>query len=112
MMDPRADPARFYDLAPDMPNDVPFYVTRLPSPGAHVLELGCGTGRVTVPLAQHCASLYGVDHSEAMLRICRAKLESAGSSNAEVQLGDIADLHLDRTFDFIIAPYRVLQNLE
>ena len=112
MTDPRADPAKFYDLATGMPNDVPFYLARLPSRGAHVLELGCGTGRVTVPLARHCTLLYGIDHSEAMLRRCRIKLESTGVTNVEVQIGDIADVHLDQTFDLIIAPYRVLQNLE
>jgi SAM-dependent methyltransferase len=112
MTDPRAEPARFYDLAPDMPHDVPFYLARLPSPGAHVLELGCGTGRVTAPLAQHCAFVHGIDHSEAMLRICRGKLKAAGVTNAEILLGDIADFRLEHTFDFIIAPYRVLQNLE
>jgi SAM-dependent methyltransferase len=112
MSDPRALPAKYYDLAPGMPNDVPFYIARLPSAHAQVLELGCGTGRVTVPLAHHCAFVYGIDHSEAMLRICRDKLDTAGLSNAEIVLGDIADFRLDRTFDFIIAPYRVLQNLE
>jgi ubiquinone/menaquinone biosynthesis C-methylase UbiE len=112
MSDPRALPARFYDLAPGMPNDVPFYLARLPSANAHVLELGCGTGRVTEPLAHHCGFICGVDHSDAMLRICRAKLAAAGSTNATTVLGDITDIRLDRTFDLIIAPYRVLQNLE
>ena len=111
MTDPRAVPAKFYDLAPGMPDDVPFYLSRLPSSNADVLELGCGTGRVTVPLARCCRLLCGIDHSDAMLRIARAKLDEAGIRNAEVRLGDIADLQLDRTFDFIIAPYRVLQNL-
>jgi ubiquinone/menaquinone biosynthesis C-methylase UbiE len=94
-----------------MPNDVPFYLARLPSSEAQVLELGCGTGRVTVPLARHCAFICGIDHSEAMLRICRDKLSAAAIHNAEVVLGDMSDFHLDRTFDFIIAPYRVMQNL-
>lgn len=112
MIDPRANPARFYDLAPDMPNDVPFYLARLTSSDAHVLELGCGTGRVTVPLAPHCGFLHGIDHSEAMLRICRGKLEAAGVNNVDVSLADITDLRLEDRFDLIIAPYRVLQNLE
>ena len=95
-----------------MPNDVPFYLARLPSSSSRVLELGYGTGRVTVPLAQRCAFLHGIDHSEAMLRLCRRKLEAAGVNNAEVLVGDISDFRLEHTFDFIIAPYRVLQNLE
>ena len=112
MTDPRAHPAKFYDLAPGMPNDVPFYLARLPSSAAHVLELGCGTGRVAVPLARHCGLLHGIDHSETMLRICRGKLEAAGVTNAKVTVGDISDFRLEQTFDFIIAPYRVMQNLE
>jgi SAM-dependent methyltransferase len=112
LTDPREHLARFYDLAPDMPNDVPFYIRRLPSSDAHVLELGCGTGRVTVPLAQHCAFVHGIDHSADMLRACRSTLEAAGVANADVELGDIADLRLDHSYDVIIAPYRVMQNLE
>jgi SAM-dependent methyltransferase len=112
MTDPRALAAKFYDLAPGMPNDLPFYLRRLPSSASRVLELGCGTGRVSIPLAHQCAHLHGVDHSAAMLEICRAKLNAAGIQNATVTLGDISDFHLGSTFDFIIAPYRVLQNLE
>lgn len=110
-MDPRASAAKFYDLDPG-PMDLPFYLRRLPSPTAQVLELGCGTGRVTVPLAQHCSSIMGIDHSEAMLTICRKKITAAGIRNAEVQLGDISNFRLDSAFDLVIAPYRVLQNLE
>jgi SAM-dependent methyltransferase len=112
MTDPRALAAKFYDLAPGMPADLPFYLRRLPSSASRVLELGCGTGRVSVPLARHCTHLHGIDHSQAMLEICRAKLRAAGIRNAEATLGDIADFHLGSTFDFVIAPYRVLQNLE
>jgi SAM-dependent methyltransferase len=112
MNDPRSLAARFYDLDPDMPNDVPFYLSRLPVTNAQVLELGCGTGRVTIELAQHCAFIIGIDRSAAMLSICRDKLSAAGISNVELLQGDISDFSLERTFDFIVAPYRVLQNLE
>jgi len=112
MNDPRALTAKFYDLDPDMPNDVPFYLSRLPAPHVQVLELGCGTGRATTELAQHCVFISGIDHSEAMLSICRDRLSAAGISNTEILQGDISDFCLERTFDFIVAPYRVLQNLE
>lgn len=112
MNDPRALAAKFYDLDPDMPNDIPFYLSRLPVTNGQVLELGCGTGRVTIELAQHCAFIIGIDRSAAMLSICRDKLSAAGISNAELLQGDISNFCLERTFDFIVAPYRVLQNLE
>jgi len=113
-IDIRAGPAGFYDLSPHHPNDIPFYLERLPSPDARVLELGCGTGRVSIPLARRCSFLQGLDLSEAMLQVGRAKLKAAGLGEEEVRLdsADITDFDLEDRFDLIIAPFRVLQNLE
>lgn len=113
-MDLRADAARFYDLNPDVPGDLAFYRSRVSSSDVDVLELGCGTGRVLVPLVNSCRYIHGVDSSEAMLSICREKLKRAGIplSKAFVECACIADLNLGRRFNWIIAPYRVFQNLE
>src|SRR5258708_4022864 len=43
-----------------------------------VLELGCGTGRLTVPIAQTGVSITGVDLSASMLATARQKAEAAG----------------------------------
>jgi SAM-dependent methyltransferase len=112
--DIRAEAARYYDLNPHVPQDVPFYRERIPAPDAQVLELGCGTGRTLVPLAPSCGYIHGIDISEAMLALCQQKLHAGGipSEKAHVELGDITNFALGRTFDLIIAPYRVLQNLE
>jgi SAM-dependent methyltransferase len=112
--DIRAKAARYYDLNPNVPQDAPFYKERIPAPDAHVLELGCGTGRTLVPLAPACGYMHGIDMSEAMLALCQQKLHAADipSSKARVERGDITYFALGRTFDLIIAPYRVLQNLE
>jgi SAM-dependent methyltransferase len=106
--------ARYYDLSPEVPDDVPFYRERIPSPQARVLELGCGTGRVLVPLAEHCLRIVGVDVSESMLSVCGRKLAALGlpPSRAEVHQGDITALELGESFDLILAPFRVFQNLE
>ena len=112
--DIRENAARYYDLSPEDPDDIPFYEQRLPSPEARILELGCGTGRVLVPLAEKCGYILGIDISEAMLSLCRQKLaeKEIPSSMPEVQQGDITDLHPGEKFDLIIAPYRVFQTLE
>jgi hypothetical protein len=49
-----------------------------------------------------------------MISICREKLARAGipQTRARVIEGDITDFELGQTFDFIIAPFRVMQNLE
>ena len=112
--DIRAKAAIYYDLCPDVPADVPFYRSLIPSPDAWVLELGCGTGRVLVPLAGACGYIYGLDLSEAMIDICCRKLDAAGiaTTKARAEVKDITNFTLNQTFDLIIAPYRVLQNLE
>jgi SAM-dependent methyltransferase len=107
-MDSRREAARYYDLEPGFPDDIPFYREALPSRVASVLELGCGTGRVLLGLASHCADIWGMDRSEAMLAICRERVPAT----VRVIQGDISDFDLGRTFDLIIAPYRVFQNLE
>jgi SAM-dependent methyltransferase len=112
--DIRAAAAKYYDLDPDPLDDVPFYQRLIPSPQAHVLELGCGTGRVTVPLAASYGHIHGIDLSPAMIAICRQKLEQAniGTEKVRIETGDITSLDLGWKFDLIIAPYRVMQNLE
>lgn len=113
-MDPREHSAEYYDLNPEVPNDIPFYVARIGSSKPRVLELGCGTGRVLLPLTKHCEYIHGIDQSEAMLRICRDKLAArkVSSDRAYVQLDDITNFDLGRKFELVIAPFRVLQNLE
>jgi SAM-dependent methyltransferase len=112
--DIRAEAARYYDLNPHVPQDVPFYRERIPAPDAQLLELGCGTGRTLIPLVPSCGYMHGIDLSGAMLARCQQKLDAAGipSSKAQVERADITNFALGQTFDLIIAPYRVFQNLE
>lgn len=109
-MDSRAAAADYYDLAPDFPADIPFYLEQLRSPPVSVLEL---MGRVSVALAPRTAFLHGVDLSPAMIERCRTRLREAGieGTRAAVTVGDITDLQLECRFDLVIAPYRVFQNL-
>jgi SAM-dependent methyltransferase len=113
LRDIREGEARFYDLNPNVPKDIPFFLKRIPSPDARVLELGCGTGRVSIPVAQRCAFLYGLDLSSAMLEICRSKLQASGLGEERVRIAraDICNFDLGQTFDLIIAPFRVVQSL-
>jgi SAM-dependent methyltransferase len=106
--------AQYYDLNPTIPDDLAFYIALIPSPDASVLELGCGTGRVLLPLVDVCGDVHGIDRSEGMLALCRKKLKAAAipPAKARVEVGDITDFDLGHTFDLIIAPYRVFQLLD
>ncbi len=111
--DIRAEAAQYYDANPTIPDDIAFYKIRLPSADASVLELGCGTGRVLLPLAGSCGYIHGIDQSQAMLARCLQKLRATAipPTKAWAELGDITAFALDRTFDLVIAPYRVFQLL-
>lgn len=113
-IDIRIEAAKYYDSNPDFPNDIPFYQKLIPHPNGSILELGCGTGRVTLALAPHCQYIQGIDLSPAMISICREKLFKANipSTKVKVSEGDITNFDLNHRFDLIIAPFRVLQNLE
>jgi ubiquinone/menaquinone biosynthesis C-methylase UbiE len=113
-IDIRSDAAKFYDLNPDVVDDLAFYRARIPFPDASVLELGCGTGRVLVPLSKDCGYIHGVDISAAMVSRCQDRLanEAILHTKARADVGDITAIHLGRKFDLIIAPFRVFQNLE
>jgi SAM-dependent methyltransferase len=73
-------------------------VARLAGPGP-VLELGVGTGRVAVPLAERGLDVVGIDASPAML----ARLaEKASGHPVRGVRGDFADVPVDGTFSLIL----------
>lgn len=112
--DPRARAAKYYDANPVFPDDIPFYRARIPSPRTRILELGCGTGRVLVSLLGRYGYIHGIDHSKEMFALCITKLRERNvpPEQARAELGDITNLSLPMQFDFVIAPFRVLQLLE
>lgn len=111
--DPRVGSARFYDLSPNLPNDLSFYLHRLRGNTPQLLELGCGTGRLTLPLSAHCSLVVGVDRSFAMLQVLRKRLSSnpMPPRNLHVVCADVRRGGVNGRFDLVIAPYRLFQTL-
>jgi ubiquinone/menaquinone biosynthesis C-methylase UbiE len=62
--------------------DVDFYVAEARKAGGPVVELGVGTGRIAVPTAQAGVPVIGIDSSERMLDVCRARAEEASASSS------------------------------
>ncbi len=94
--------ARFYDLdTQDTTADLPFWVNLARRTGGPILEVGCGTGRVLLPLARAGFSVVGVDVSSAMLAVAREKVAAAGlARRVELVHADALELHLERRFPF------------
>lgn len=71
-----------------------------------VLELGIGTGRIAVPLAERGLKVYGIDASRRMVERMRAK---PGGAAIEVAIGDFADLDLPsshpRSFSLVLVVF-------
>lgn len=100
--------AGLYDLIERYTGDVPFYLRQARAVAdAPVLELGCGTGRVLLPLARAGIQVTGIDLSPAMLDICRAKLAAespATIARATLVQGDMRDFSLPSAFGLVICP--------
>jgi SAM-dependent methyltransferase len=88
--------------------DLPFYLELARAQGPKVLEICCGSGRVTVPLARAGFDVVGIDASPHMLALARAKLDADTKDDrqptGDVRLfqADMRDFRLD-TQDFDLA---------
>ena len=93
----------------DVGDDIPFYVQLAMERGHRVLELGCGTGRVTLALSEAGLQVIGLDLSTGMLSEASAKLaRCSAETQARVQFvqADMTDFRLDGSFDAVLIPAR------
>jgi SAM-dependent methyltransferase len=108
--------AEYYDYVPPVAGrpDIDFYLSMARAQGEPVLELGCGTGRVLLPLAKAGLRAVGLDLSEHMLGRFHAKLRSEPTEVRErVRLihGDMTSFDLGERFRLITIPFRPFQHL-
>ena len=104
--------ARYDDASADMFDPavvgpvVDFLVELAGDGGA--LELGIGTGRIGLPLAERGVRVHGIDLSEAMLARLRAK---PGADRIGVTVGDFASAKVDETFSLAYLVFNTIMNL-
>jgi len=72
------------------------------------LELGIGTGRIALPLAERGVRVAGIDNSDAMLARLRAK---PGAEGIEVALGDFASTRVESEFSVVYLVFNTISNL-
>ena len=91
--------------------DLPFWLELATQTGDPVLELGCGNGRVLIPLAQAGYRAIGIDHDPAMLKFLQAKINLQMKPAPMFILADIAKFNLAVQFPLIILPCNTFSTL-
>ncbi len=84
--------------------DIPFYVGQGRKQGGAILELACGTGRITIPLADEGFDITGLDVSRSMLDRARQKASDADLDITWIE-ADCRDFELERKFSLIFIPF-------
>ena len=97
-------------------DDVRFYRTLAGERGGPVLDLGCGTGRLLLPLLADGHVVVGLDRAPAMLARAAARIARAGAARrrrALVVRGDLRALPFKRRrFSFAVAAFHTVQHCE
>ncbi len=90
--------------------DIPFYLEQAVKYGDPILELACGTGRVTIPIAKSGFDVTGIDISSNMLNSAAVDAAEAGVKVNFIK-GDIRNFQIDNKFALIIFPYNAIAHL-
>lgn len=85
--------------------DLEFYLREARKTKGKILEIACGTGRITIPMRKEGIDVVGIDHSSEMIKVIRRK-----AKNEEIELNvvcsDMINFKFTNNFDLIIIPYR------
>lgn len=98
---------RFYDLCLPFEEDIPFYRQLLGQQYKSVLEMGAGTGRIALPLAQSGYEVIALDKSKAMLEkalLKKSQLAPNFQKHLTLVQGDMVSFTIDPKPDAILIP--------
>ncbi len=111
------DSSEFYDYHADQ-NDRDFYLGYAKNTTGKILDLGCGTGRILIPIAKTGKKITGIDNSEHMLKICKDKIDKEFNSkeknislknislkNISLIKADISNFEIKDIFSLAIIPF-------
>lgn len=102
--------ANIYDGMNTSMDDLQFYKRWLPkNKDARILELCCGTGRLTLPIAKDGYDISGVDYTASMLHQAKMKAAEAGLRINFIQ-ADIRTLDLQEKYDLIFIPFNSIHH--
>lgn len=100
---------RHYDRLFEEPN-MTFWLDLIGKYGGPVLELGCGTGKLTIPIAEAGYEVAGIDLSEPMLNFAREKVQGKPLP-VVFHLSDMVDFSMEKHYKTILLPSNNLAHL-
>jgi len=107
------DDEEFFATGRDLARGLERELKRLP-PGhwraRRALEIGCGLGRLMLPLAHCFGEIHGVDVSDEMVRLAREKLREVPHAHVHLNSGGDLAAFADDSFDFVYS-YAVFQHI-
>lgn len=94
--------------------DVPYYKQVAQQVGGPLLELACGTGRLTIPMGQAGASVHGIDLATPMVEQARRKCDALPSevrARLSFQVADMRTVRLDRVFAAVVLGFNTIMHM-
>jgi len=102
--------ADIYDFYVNVNFDIPFFIKETDGYKGEILELMCGTGRVSIPLLDSGRHMICVDYSKGMLNLFERKIKNKNYPVNLVQM-DVTNLKLDKKFGLIILPFHSISEI-
>lgn len=96
--------ADIYDFYVKVDFDIPFFLNESKGTKGEILELMCGTGRVSIPLLESGRQMTCVDYSKGMLEYFKKKIRNRNYPVSLVKM-DVTNLSLNKKFGLIILPF-------
>ena len=100
---------QIYDKVNQFENDIKFYYDIASNVKGKVLELCCGTGRITIPLKEKGIDILGIDFTKPMLERAKEKAKNK-QLQIDFMLEDMRTFNLNKKFSMIFIPFNSLQN--
>ncbi len=109
--------AKYYDdayaIKPDLV-DLPFYVNLAKQIGGPILEMGCGTGRILLPIARAGVEIHGLDNAPTMLNILRERIQNEPEevrTKITLHEGDMRNFRGQQKYRLVTIPFRPMQHM-
>lgn len=102
--------ADLYDFYVKVDFDIPFFLKETEPFTGEILELMCGTGRVSIPILASGKSMTCIDYAQAMLDALAKKIADKAYKANLLQM-DVTELRLGKKFGLILLPFHSISEI-